>query len=384
MTNQNTLDPNEIRKLPIRRDLPLNGLTEEQTRALGLDPQEVEANRLARNIWANQQEREESASLVAAAWHAVEQGMTTHGEAAQALLMAGRRDAHDAFVSVWQAEERQYAEQEAAELLPFLDSNEYAMQVEAQRQEQLRRDEATAEGLRRQIAQKQVEELQGDLNALVETAPGVHELAPQVEQRLVQKLLTSGVLPSTPEERSAAIEEALKETAVLSNATEEIRQQVDTECRLLFDHPNRPGRDRDGLMTQADKDAAIAAYRTGRFKQLADSRMIDLGSLKPSPTAEEESAAHAARYREREAKSTDFRTQVADIEERGKAANAARDRGEGITEERKRYKEAMARAEAGAQTGTVTTSLTVPQSEPSKPTGCGPDGTWPDELGPAL
>lgn len=360
--------------------LPYYGATREEIAALGHDPDEVEAGRLAAAESRSQAAQEENVNLVAAALLAVEQGESTHGEAAQALLMAGLRDAHDAFVSLWQDEERQFAEQEAAELLPFLDAGEYAMQVEAQRQEQLRRDEASAEGLRRQIAQKQVEALQGDLKTLVETAPGVQELAPQVEQRLVQKLLASGVLPSTPEERAAAIEEALKETAVVSDATESINQQIATEWRAL----RKSNGARDGLTTQADIDAAEAAYTSTRFKQVADSRMIDLDSLKPTPTAEEESAALADKYREREAKSTDFRAQVSGIAERGADANAARDRGAGITEERKRYQEAMARAEAGVQVGTVATSLTAPQGEASKPTGYGPDGTWPDELGPAL
>lgn len=381
--DQSTLDPNEIRKLPIRRDLPLNGLTEEQTRALGLDPQEVEANRLARNIWAGQQKHEEDVQLVAAARYAVDQGDATHAEAAQTLLDAGRHDAHDAFVHLWQEEERQFAEEEAAELLPFLDANEYAWQVEAQRREQLARDEAEAESLRRQIEYKQIEALQGDLKSLIETTPGVQQLAPEIEQRLLQKFEASGVLPSTPKERADAIEESLKETVDLGDEWEAINQQVDTECRILFSHRSTRA-DREALKTQADKDVAIAAYRKGRVKQLADAKMIDREALKPSPTAEEESAALADKYRTKEAKSTDFRTQVAGIEDRGKAANAARDRGEGITEDRKRYKEAMARAEAGAQPGTVTTSLTVPQGEPSKPSGFGPDGTWPDELGPAL
>jgi hypothetical protein len=46
------------------------------------------------------------------------------------------------------------------------------------------------------------------------------------------------------------------------------------------------------------------------------------------------------------------------------------------------YREALARAEAEAQFGTVTTTLTAPT--PEAPKGYGPDGTWPDELGPAL
>jgi hypothetical protein len=55
----------------------------------------------------------------------------------------------------------------------------------------------------------------------------------------------------------------------------------------------------------------------------------------------------------------------------------------GISDEKARYREAMARAESEAQYGRVTTTLNTP-AENTKPGGFGPDGTWPDELGPAL
>jgi hypothetical protein len=327
--------------------LPYYGATREEIAALGADPDEVEAERLAAAEGRLQAAHEENVQLVAAAQDVVMQGDATYAQAAQALLAAGKREAHDALVALWQEDENWYAEQEAAEANQYLDAGEYAQLVAAVDQQSLATQEAEIEDLKRRVAQAQVTELQSDLKSFVASTPGAHEYAPQVEERLVQKLQASGVLPSTATERAAAIEEALKETAVVSAATESIRQQVDTEWRL---HRKGSG-GRDGLMTQADIGAAEAAFKEARFKQLADSRMIDLESLKPGPTAEEQSTALADKYREREAKSTDFRTEVAGIAERGTDADAARDRGVGISEERKRYREAVARAEAEAQFG---------------------------------
>src|SRR5207248_3236178 len=104
-TPMSTMNPEEIRRLPIRRDLLYNGLTREQVVAIGFDPDEVEAGRLAHNEWASQQRRDEDAQLALAAQQAVAEGEVTYAEAAQALLAAGRRDAHGAVVQMWREEE---------------------------------------------------------------------------------------------------------------------------------------------------------------------------------------------------------------------------------------------------------------------------------------
>jgi hypothetical protein len=121
----NTLDPEQIRHLPMRRDLPLNGLSEAQTRALGFNPEEIEAARLSQIEWAAQQRINEDAELVLAAQQAVSEGETTYAEAAQALLAAGRRDAHDAVVQQWREDEGWYAEQDAADELVYMDAEQY-------------------------------------------------------------------------------------------------------------------------------------------------------------------------------------------------------------------------------------------------------------------
>src|SRR5260370_1026960 len=71
-------------------------------------------------------------------------------------------------------------------------------------------NEAEAERLKRQLAATQVTELRKDLKSFVDSVPGVHEIAPQVELQIVQDLQASGLLPSTPQERAVVIETALR------------------------------------------------------------------------------------------------------------------------------------------------------------------------------
>jgi hypothetical protein len=376
-----TMNPEEIRALPMRRDLPLNGLSEAQTRAIGLDPQEVETSRLAQNEWAAQQRINEDAELVLAAQQAVADGNATYAEAAQALLAAGRRDAHDAVVQMWHEEESWYGEQDAVDALAYLDVNEYIDLFNTQQQRERVKTEAEIEQTKRQIAQAQVKAIQDDLKDFVGSVPGAHEYAPQVEHRLVENLKASGVLPSTPEERATAIESALRETAVLGDATESIRQQVDQEWRI---HRRNNGA-RDGLMTAANIADAEAHWKNARTKQLADNKMIALDDLKPGPTAEEQTAALTEKYRAKQETSTSHQQNVADMNKRGKEAAATRDRGEGITADRKAYKEAYARAEAEAQYGTVESGYgpeAVQETPAAKDSGL-PEG-WVDEFGPGL
>lgn len=379
--NPNTLDPEEIRKLPVRRDLPLNGLTEAQVRAIGADPKEVEAGRLSHNIWADQQRRNEDAQLALAAQQAVAEGEVTYAEAAQALLAAGRHDAHDAVVRMWREEEGQYAAQSAADERPFMDAEEYAKHFAEQQVREREQLAQQAAETARQLEAARLQQLIDQFNQFVESTPGAHNIAPAVEKRMIEKIKQDGNVPATEAEAQAFIESALKESAVLGDATKSIRQQVHTEWRI---HRKNNGA-RDGIVTEADIARAEAHFKQERFKQLADSKMINLEELKPGPTAEETSAAITERYSERQANSTDFRTQVGQIESRGKDRDAAKRAGvsSGFTEERDAYREAVKRAEQKAQYGEVKTAGTPEEPSP-KPGGYGPDGSWPDELGPAL
>jgi hypothetical protein len=58
---------------------------------------------------------------------------------------------------------------------------------------------------------------------------------------------------------------------------------------------------------------------------------------------------------------------------------------EGDSSDREAFRALAAKAEQTAQFGEPTTTETQPEPVASgKPTGFGPDGTWPDELGPAI
>jgi hypothetical protein len=374
------MNPEEIRKLPVNRNLPYNGLTREQVIALGADPDEVEAGRLAHNEWATQQRRSEDVQLALAAQEAVAEGNATYAEAAQALLAAGRREAHDAVVQMWREEEAFYMPSEADEV-GVMDAEQYVEYSNAQQLRERERLAQEAEEAARQLKVAQVAELQKDFKSIVESTPGAHQFAPGAERQLVADLQESGILPSTPEERVAVIETSLRKNAILGTAEEAIKQQIDQEIRIM----RKPGGSgmRDGLQTQGDIDRANAIYREQRFKQLADSTMVDLEAFRPAPTAEEQSAALVEKYREKQEASTALHQSVSEIAARGKDANATRDRGEGMSAERAAYKAAYAKAEAEAVYGEVKTAAAASEESP-KPGGYGPDGTWPDELGAAI
>lgn len=97
-----TLDPAETAKLPVRRDLPYNGLTREQVVAIGGDPDAVEAGRLAVNQGLLEDAQRQSETLAMAAARAVAEGGVTGAEAAQQLLAVDRH-AHDLFAAAWGA-----------------------------------------------------------------------------------------------------------------------------------------------------------------------------------------------------------------------------------------------------------------------------------------
>lgn len=99
-----TLDPNEIRKLPVQRDKPYNGLTKEQVLAIGGDPDAVEAGRLAVNEGLQEDAYRQSETLALAAARAVAAGSVTEAEAAQQLLAVDRA-AHDWFTQAWRQQE---------------------------------------------------------------------------------------------------------------------------------------------------------------------------------------------------------------------------------------------------------------------------------------
>lgn len=384
-TDPTTLDPEEIRKLPVQRDLPYNGLTREQVIAIGGDPDEVETMRASQGEWAEQRRVATEADAVLAAQRLVESGELLAADAAEALRAGGFHDAHAAFVQEWRAEEGLVAAIDALADRSFYNAEQYAEFASTRDAQERARLVQDAEATRQQLQMAQAEELQNDITAFAESTPGAHQILPAVQQQLVSdmkaKLEAGGELPSTPEERQAAIESAVKRVAILGDAWESIRQQAEAEWRI---RRKQEAVREVGVVTEVSLARAKAQYIEGRTQQLADEKMIDLESLKSSPTAEDQTAALAEKYRGQQARSTDYHTQVAEIEKRGNDATARQDRGEGITAERARYREALERAEARAHYGTVKTSLDETATPEATKTGYGPDGSWPDELGPAI
>lgn len=289
-----------------------------------------------------------AAQAVVAAQQAVEDGEMTPGEVAQALLASGDRRAHDVFVADWLKEETESQEFDDFDDLALADAEDYVAAVNARDAFERARLEEDAAALARKLEVAQVEGIRDRFSEVMESTPGAHRFAPEVEKRLIEKIQRDGTLPSTEAERDALIEAAINETLVLGSATESIAQQVEMEWRLL----RKSNGGRDGLNTAADIAAAEAHYKAARFKQLADSRMIDTSAFEPAPTAEEESKALAERYQANERRSTAYQQQVADIAAAGRDAKAGTvDRGLVMTADRDRYKAALARAEASAAYG---------------------------------
>lgn len=376
----NTLEPDEIREIPVDRSKPLNGLTEEQTRILGLDPESVEQSRLDQNAWAAAKSLEEDAALVLATQEAVDAGEITAAEGALGLSGFGHARAHDLFVQDWSAAEDADAAAEVAWYASELDSKDYLAQHSARELAERAQLEQEREEAARELNKAQVESLQSQLDDFVASTPGAFGAKPEIEQRIINRVKATGSLPTTAAERTALISSVLNEAVALNTATEEMRSQVEVEWRM---HRKAEGA-RSPLMTVADIANAEQHFKRERFNQLAGETQIDVASFEPTPSAEEQSAALTEKYRANEEKSTEFHRQV----ERLKEPSKSNDRGEGITDEKRRYKEAMARAEESGTYGQVNsahgTDAVLVGSTLRNPGRPDIPNEWPDELGPAI
>ena len=366
--NPATLDPEEIRKLPFQPNLKYNGLTEDQVRAIDLDPTQVEESRLIANEARDEAFRAEGVALAVAALRAVNAGdVDSTARAAEALRAAGRPDAADLLTQAWQQEAAEARAIEAAEELDWLDADEYAARVAAQKEADLAASRAEVDSITEKLHATQAEELR----RAFQEALGGHQLAPAVGERLVSKLSASGVLPSTEAEREAVIEETLRETAILRNAEKGLRDQIKSEWSIIRKEQSRAGK----LITKADIAVAEKHYSEERFKQLADAKKIDTSTFAPTPSAEEESAALAEKYRAKQEKSDSFHRHVHAI-----GAKESRDRGEVLSADRAAFREAMQRAEESVRVGTVRTSLSPDNGAQENENGL-PAG-FVDEYGP--
>jgi hypothetical protein len=366
MTDPNTLDPEEIGKLPVDRNKPFNGLSEEQVRAFGRDPEEVEQSRLEQNAFEAAKALQEDATLVQLANQAVEDWEMTPAQAALALAESGHSTAHELFLRNWRATEAQEAAAAAADEIAWeaseLDAESYATQHNARKVIERAQLEQEAADTKIELDNARIEALRERLDSVVSSTPGAHAIKSALEQRVIEKVQQSGELPSTDAERDALIVSARNEFVAVDTAIESLRQQIDTEYRF---HRKANGA-RDGLMTKADIDNAERYWKQARFDQLAAAKEIDVESLKPAPSAEEQSAALTERYAAKQERSDSFARNVAGMAEAGRSAKEAADRGVGFGEERRRYKEAYAKAEAEAQYGEVRTAVGAVEEAPAQ------------------
>jgi hypothetical protein len=345
----NTLDPEQIRHLPFDRSKPLNGLTEEQLRAIGGDPEFVENARNEQNAWEAARAIQQQAALVVATQEAVDDFELSPAEAAFGLAESGHSSAHDLFVEQWQKAEAEEAAAEAAWNASELDAASYVEQYNVRKALERAQLEQEADATKQQLEAARIEALKDHVDSFVGSTPGAYEIKAGIEQTIIERLKRTGLLPTTDGERKAVLDSALIEMQVVGTATEAMKSQVDQEWRIL----RKESRGRDGLVTVADIANAEQHYKQARFSQLAEANAIDAASLVPGPTAEEQSAALTEKYRANQERSTSFHQQVADIATRGRVSNGGTDRGERISEEKRRYKEALARAEATAAYGPI-------------------------------
>jgi len=353
---RSNLNPEQIRALPLRRDLPLNGLTPEQVVAIGGDPDAVEAARLASNEFAAEQQMQQNVQIVLAAEQAVAEGDMTPVQAAAELAARGLHTAHDAFVARRLEAEAQEAAEEQSDWLEFAPMSEYAQFVDAHREAQREQAEVELQLAGDAVAKAKFAEMVQQFHDYVASTPGAHLEAPAVEQRLAQMITESdaglGAIPDTPEARARMIAQATHQVSVRDNLSAGLVEQVNVEWRAQEARRREEqftGRRSDERNPQ-QRAADEAAWKEQRLEELGNSIMVDRSVLELGPTAAELSAAETAKYVEREQKSTSFHEQVAGISERGYALGRG-DRGQTISEERKAYKDAMARAEREALYG---------------------------------
>jgi hypothetical protein len=154
------------------------------------------------------------------------------------------------------------------------------------------------------------------------------------------------------------------------------RHHVDTECRL---HRKASGAT-DGLMTAGDIARAEEQFKSARMRELANTTLINLDDLKPTPSSDEQSAALVERYRERNERSDTMHRDIANMVERAKTSEEANGRGSGFLDDQAAFRDAVARAESVAEYGEVKTAAPA-EAAASKPGATGRTDRGPTSWG---
>jgi hypothetical protein len=327
--------------------------TQEEFNTWGLSPDEAalyEQHEQRVQAHLKEVELQDAAALTTAMQTAVSDGDMTNVEAAEQLRQSGYELAWKMFTAAWQAEEAAEIAAESAAWFAGADAETYLSHINTL--DELERDEIEQE-LRQAYddrAKAQLGQINERLNEWVASTPGAQAIAPAVTERIKHTIVEKNSIPETTEEQDRMIAQAAREVGIAEDLRESLTQQVDAEWRI---HRRENGA-KDNLMTEADIAKAEAAFKETRFKQLAEATMVPKSILELPPSSEDVAASALQKYSGREQKSTSFHERVAGIAARGTKPGSG-DRGEVITDEKRAYREAMARAEQRAAFGEVAT-----------------------------
>lgn len=354
----------------------------EAARLAGLLPTAEEDAQNAAAIKQRQIERD-VAEAVLAAEQAVEDGAYTPAQIAAALyaqadanIKAGNGDsraalAHGEFVRRWQERERAERVDEQVWELAVASADEYTEHVGKVNALERQRLESELQAARAAQEQQRIAEAEAALRA--------HGVT------LDPNTLAAHVARNPDLEPHDLARRTAYEVRVSDQEDAAIRSQVEQEWRNL----RRDKGARSNLVTAADIARAEQAYKSERTAQIKAARAeaTQAAALALPPTAEDEQRAQSDRIAARNDRSQSFADHVGEIDKRAHDAKVTRDRGEGIAEEKRAYREALARAEANAEVvteGSIPSGYRGPGAEPRQKKGYGPDGSWPDEMGPTF
>ena len=153
--------------------------------------------------------------------------------------------------------------------------------------------------------------------------------------------------------RERLLQQAMIDVELRESIVQNLTEQVNVEFRA---HEARRKEEmftsrRDDTRSVAQRARDEAQWKADRLQELADTTMVDTEAVRAIPPSPDEiAAAETEKFRAREDRSNALHAQVAEIAKRGLQA-AQDDRGSVMSDEKRAYREAVARAEAQAAFG---------------------------------
>lgn len=366
-----TLDPDSIRKIPMRRDLPYNGLTREQCEAIGIDPDSYEAARVEANADHAARTQREATEIVAAAREAISNGELTPARAASIILSAGTESAtlaHDTLIAI--ERESEQARYRTDDILNALDSDsieEYANVYEARRANDREKAEQKIREAQTDLARKQLENLTSTFQSHVAATPDVDPV--RAGNLLRQHVIEQGV-PETEQERDNLVRTVSHLVTVSDEVVGSLREQARVSAKIAAKERARTGT--ATTTSQWNKD--LADDEEARFQALLASTPVAPEALKPPATPAELEAREVEKVRAKNDREQGFANHIGKISAHGaRPGERDMDMGKEHTERSNAFRDAMARAEQNVMT------YTPPSPEPKRDANA-----WVDEFGPGL